>query len=103
MLKEQKYKSATQRKFNFYSNAGFIKNLHQSLRIQLFIKTLNQSICKTNLRNIYLIYICPTHYIDENLKCRNNNIGTVFTHIVNAVSYTHLRAHETPEHLVCRL
>src|SRR5678815_5475126 len=22
---------------------------------------------------------------------------------VNAVSYTHLRAHETPEHLVCRL
>ena len=23
--------------------------------------------------------------------------------IVRAVSYTHLRAHETPEHLVCRL
>ena len=22
---------------------------------------------------------------------------------INAVSYTHLRAHETPEHLVCRL
>ena len=23
--------------------------------------------------------------------------------IITAVSYTHLRAHETPEHLVCRL
>ena len=26
-----------------------------------------------------------------------------FGGIVSAVSYTHLRAHETPEHLVCRL
>src|SRR5674536_382014 len=25
------------------------------------------------------------------------------THLPGAVSYTHLRAHETPEHLVCRL
>ena len=25
------------------------------------------------------------------------------SHTVAAVSYTHLRAHETPEHLVCRL
>src|SRR5678816_2048392 len=24
-------------------------------------------------------------------------------HVVSPVSYTHLRAHETPEHLVCRL
>src|SRR5678815_4082106 len=24
-------------------------------------------------------------------------------HLANPVSYTHLRAHETPEHLVCRL
>ena len=28
-------------------------------------------------------------------------LGIVF--IIIAVSYTHLRAHETPEHLVCRL
>src|SRR5678816_4912061 len=27
----------------------------------------------------------------------------VFTNGANSVSYTHLRAHETPEHLVCRL
>ena len=30
------------------------------------------------------------------------NLGTVYGTTV-AVSYTHLRAHETPEHLVCRL
>ena len=27
----------------------------------------------------------------------------VYTRLPTAVSYTHLRAHETPEHLVCRL
>src|SRR5678815_4431321 len=26
-----------------------------------------------------------------------------YAHTIKAVSYTHLRAHETPEHLVCRL
>src|SRR5678816_4802129 len=29
--------------------------------------------------------------------------STTRTFISTAVSYTHLRAHETPEHLVCRL
>src|SRR5665254_15091 len=29
--------------------------------------------------------------------------GEVLYHCSNPVSYTHLRAHETPEHLVCRL
>ena len=29
--------------------------------------------------------------------------GVKSTILVDAVSYTHLRAHETPEHLVCRL
>ena len=28
---------------------------------------------------------------------------TLFNSPAKAVSYTHLRAHETPEHLVCRL
>src|SRR5678816_4800189 len=32
-----------------------------------------------------------------------NNPGRVEYKVFNAVSYTHLRAHETPEHLVCRL
>ena len=31
------------------------------------------------------------------------NFYRVFPHNLMAVSYTHLRAHETPEHLVCRL
>src|SRR5678815_497419 len=36
---------------------------------------------------------------------RKNNArqATTKQRIVIAVSYTHLRAHETPEHLVCRL
>src|SRR5678815_3518848 len=44
------------------------------------------------------------------LMCRKNNIlppvmasKFSFPHQIPAVSYTHLRAHETPEHLVCRL
>src|SRR5678816_86094 len=32
----------------------------------------------------------------------NNNFGFM-AGVANPVSYTHLRAHETPEHLVCRL
>src|SRR5678815_537133 len=34
----------------------------------------------------------PLKFIDESYPCSNKS-----------VSYTHLRAHETPEHLVCRL
>src|SRR5678815_5061163 len=30
-------------------------------------------------------------------------MGRKFTDSITPVSYTHLRAHETPEHLVCRL
>src|SRR5678815_37458 len=30
-------------------------------------------------------------------------LGVLVTDAMKAVSYTHLRAHETPEHLVCRL
>eukprot|EP00658_Telonema_sp_P-2_P073979 TRINITY_DN63131_c0_g1_i1.p1 TRINITY_DN63131_c0_g1~~TRINITY_DN63131_c0_g1_i1.p1 ORF type:complete len:139 (+),score=17.89 TRINITY_DN63131_c0_g1_i1:140-556(+) len=33
--------------------------------------------------------------------CSASNVGSEFG--AQAVSYTHLRAHETPEHLVCRL
>ncbi|CZR85344.1 Firmicute plasmid replication protein (RepL) [Clostridioides difficile] len=35
------------------------------------------------------------NYLLENLRLSDNKLI--------AVSYTHLRAHETPEHLVCRL
>src|SRR5678816_2008326 len=33
----------------------------------------------------------------------DTNINFLKEHGVSTVSYTHLRAHETPEHLVCRL
>src|SRR5678815_4221090 len=40
-----------------------------------------------------------THpYISTGLKQNKFGVG-----MAEAVSYTHLRAHETPEHLVCRL
>src|SRR5678815_6000830 len=32
-----------------------------------------------------------------------DSIGCARGHVTAPVSYTHLRAHETPEHLVCRL
>ena len=35
--------------------------------------------------------------------CDNVPLFNVTDAGVTAVSYTHLRAHETPEHLVCRL
>ena len=34
---------------------------------------------------------------------RHRQIVAGAAHVLQAVSYTHLRAHETPEHLVCRL
>src|SRR5678816_4764567 len=33
----------------------------------------------------------------------NQRIKAMDTDYIGTVSYTHLRAHETPEHLVCRL
>eukprot|EP00658_Telonema_sp_P-2_P017525 TRINITY_DN16815_c0_g1_i1.p1 TRINITY_DN16815_c0_g1~~TRINITY_DN16815_c0_g1_i1.p1 ORF type:complete len:404 (-),score=94.49 TRINITY_DN16815_c0_g1_i1:23-1234(-) len=64
-----------------------------------------------------------THFADPNTSTLRNMAGTSATilnesetetttsmagaitrpHTRNSVSYTHLRAHETPEHLVCRL
>ena len=48
---------------------------------------------KSTLLKLINGIIKPNHGI---VKCKAN-IGMV------SVSYTHLRAHETPEHLVCRL
>eukprot|EP00658_Telonema_sp_P-2_P042488 TRINITY_DN30509_c0_g1_i1.p1 TRINITY_DN30509_c0_g1~~TRINITY_DN30509_c0_g1_i1.p1 ORF type:complete len:541 (-),score=110.76 TRINITY_DN30509_c0_g1_i1:8-1630(-) len=39
----------------------------------------------------------------ETVTCVNQFATLVHQHCTQAVSYTHLRAHETPEHLVCRL
>src|SRR5678815_5899154 len=49
--------------------------------------------------------ICQCDVIEQRVK---NRKGTMYENIrdtdsMEAVSYTHLRAHETPEHLVCRL
>eukprot|EP00658_Telonema_sp_P-2_P002998 TRINITY_DN110_c0_g1_i1.p1 TRINITY_DN110_c0_g1~~TRINITY_DN110_c0_g1_i1.p1 ORF type:complete len:100 (-),score=27.86 TRINITY_DN110_c0_g1_i1:78-377(-) len=45
---------------------------------------------------------CSDHSCDQN--CWFDPSPGQLSHSVSmAVSYTHLRAHETPEHLVCRL
>ena len=41
--------------------------------------------------------------IGEQMGMTAKAIGICFVAFTISVSYTHLRAHETPEHLVCRL
>src|SRR5678816_2874105 len=41
--------------------------------------------------------------VDELTRTVSGRVGRRNTGRGKAVSYTHLRAHETPEHLVCRL
>src|SRR5678815_836077 len=44
------------------------------------------------------------HFVDYyGARVLNEPPNRMATYFVPAVSYTHLRAHETPEHLVCRL
>eukprot|EP00658_Telonema_sp_P-2_P062687 TRINITY_DN51377_c0_g1_i1.p1 TRINITY_DN51377_c0_g1~~TRINITY_DN51377_c0_g1_i1.p1 ORF type:complete len:148 (+),score=15.39 TRINITY_DN51377_c0_g1_i1:169-612(+) len=43
-------------------------------------------------------YVCPPSHIQVGTKVALSSSVRLL-----AVSYTHLRAHETPEHLVCRL
>src|SRR5678815_1681136 len=43
-------------------------------------------------------------YFSDALRPGSSSTGSVrFLDAMNPVPYTHLRAHETPEHLVCRL
>src|SRR5678815_1240775 len=42
-------------------------------------------------------------YFPASFKQRKNFALLNSSHVMLPVSYTHLRAHETPEHLVCRL
>src|SRR5674536_271581 len=51
-----------------------------------------------------LIIVFMTVNLISFLNTTNKKIRFFFDSVRNdAVSYTHLRAHETPEHLVCRL
>src|SRR5678815_2634750 len=46
----------------------------------------------------------PSNTPDSARRCRwSFGVGPYSSWRLLAVSYTHLRAHETPEHLVCRL
>ena len=47
--------------------------------------------------------VAPARVIEQFIKTTDKEVVTVKAGIVEAVSYTHLRAHETLRHLVCRL
>ena len=56
----------------------------------------------------WLVYHLAERVRNEDLKffgvpTSNNTRDQAQAEGIKAVSYTHLRAHETPEHLVCRL
>eukprot|EP00658_Telonema_sp_P-2_P003122 TRINITY_DN11148_c0_g1_i2.p1 TRINITY_DN11148_c0_g1~~TRINITY_DN11148_c0_g1_i2.p1 ORF type:complete len:182 (+),score=44.39 TRINITY_DN11148_c0_g1_i2:298-843(+) len=57
------------------------------------------------VQNDVKIRIIPTGDDDDDQRNQNNGGGGGVEYVqwVSTVSYTHLRAHETPEHLVCRL
>ena len=58
-----------------------------------FIELNKKKLGKKNVLKVGVSYIIPPKE-----KSKNTNLGTTIT-----VSYTHLRAHETTLHLVCRL
>ena len=47
-------------------------------------------------------YDANEFYMGINVELEHGTVDPA-TNVSDAVSYTHLRAHETPEHLVCRL
>src|SRR5678815_618564 len=51
--------------------------------------------------NMSLRLLCPA--VDVSRRCLIRIADGGFVSDLTPVSYTHLRAHETPEHLVCRL
>ena len=76
---------------------GRVKTLHPKIRAGILVKRYNKShlkeLKKNNFENIDLV-IVNFYPFEETLKNTKNH---------NTVSYTHLRAHETREDLVCRL
>src|SRR5678815_5188800 len=62
-------------------NASFFRNGDHSIRLDIDVFLVSCSVRSLN------DYVCTAQ-------------GTIG---ITPVSYTHLRAHETPEHLVCRL
>src|SRR5678815_5918594 len=76
------------------------------------IKNVNYIIIqKLTILLLNILYNTITKYLYTftiRVKCQRQlkryNVQIIHTlHILIPVSYTHLRAHETPEHLVCRL
>ena len=109
LLNEVKVYFKTKKELDKYSTKENIQ--HQGYVAE--IEKLDQPILKEYIKNKQnLTLACLDGVTDP------RNIGSIIRsaaafkidglivkerHFPNAVSYTHLRAHETPEHLVCRL
>src|SRR5678815_446192 len=79
-----------------------------SFRIELSATHLRVCITGNNTGQVYTFRgQSPYCFVDSDMNSIASWGGqavVMITHVsYNAVSYTHLRAHETPEHLVCRL
>src|SRR5678816_981810 len=64
-------------------------------------RTLNENTgCRSSRLNSTAL---PRRRLSRGASSSGDSIATSYTRALRTVSYTHLRAHETPEHLVCRL
>src|SRR5674536_398206 len=75
------------------------------IRDRIIIKRNSQVIEESE--NLFLVFYEPIKEILCFCLCRLSSLFRLIFSIIRRwifpVSYTHLRAHETPEHLVCRL
>eukprot|EP00658_Telonema_sp_P-2_P059693 TRINITY_DN4883_c0_g1_i1.p1 TRINITY_DN4883_c0_g1~~TRINITY_DN4883_c0_g1_i1.p1 ORF type:complete len:614 (+),score=90.65 TRINITY_DN4883_c0_g1_i1:147-1844(+) len=82
--------TTTKAKSNAYGTTATIKNIQQE---PMTLRSSGGSVCT-----------CLTASIETRILALGYSCGTALLwDMSNPVSYTHLRAHETPEHLVCRL
>ena len=68
------------------------------------VKNISSALAENYCNKAWKINVPESFKSDQSLIISNLNSGHSRIIInINTVSYTHLRAHETPEHLVCRL
>src|SRR5674536_369978 len=93
-----------ERIFGGYVNASFaVWTRTESGEHTYFVRKYNRAITEREVRfeHALLTHLAGHGFDLASTAFPNRHGGTFVTR--EAVSYTHLRAHETPEHLVCRL
>src|SRR5678815_1220252 len=93
--------------FRIKRTRHFIAVTHNCMDIQYtetaLCRHLKHGTLRGGLEHLYrhIVLACRLNPVHELVGKRNHGVFRG-EHTVEAVSYTHLRAHETPEHLVCR-